>query len=124
MSKPSAFVSSPRQHIKKTVSAVPPDKEEIVVAHPIKGSTDDPSFRTIVLSFWWKKAPDLLLPPRIAQTEVEWKGEWYTNPHAVQVWDDTSHSWVTWWKADYALPLTARVVRGLERIRTLPQEEW
>jgi hypothetical protein len=95
-----------------------------VVTEPVKGSTHDPNFPIVVLTFWWKKVPDPLLPPRIAQTDTEWPGEWSSGPGQVQFWDEQKHQWTSWWKADYALPLTRRVIGRLERIRTLPQEEW
>lgn len=132
MSKPSAVVKRDPRHVPPQSEVLPSakQKEPIVVspAGTVNGSSLDPAFPTIHLVFWWKKAPDPLLPPRIAATgaqwATEWPGEWASSPHPVNVWNEQSHEWTTWWKAEYTLPLTARVVRGLERIRSLPQEEW
>ena len=105
----------------------PPVKSQVVVkdtADERTGGCLDPNTRTVHLVFWWKTAPDPLLVPRIARTDTEWPGEWFSAPHPVDVRNEQKHEWETWWMAAYALPLTARVLRELERIRTLPQEEW
>ena len=127
MSKPSAALKRyPPTPLERSVKAdvPPPAKPEIVVTTPTTGGSLNPNTRAIHLVFWWKTAPDPLLVPRIARTDTEWPGEWFSAPHPVDVRNEQKHEWETWWMAAYALPLTARVLRELERIRTLPQEEW
>ncbi len=132
MSKPSAVRQDARHVAQRPVNSLaapPTDKKpappvEVQAAVNRKDGCLDPTIRTVHLVFWWKTAPDPLLTPRIAQTDNEWRGEWFSMPHPIDVWNEQHHEWTVWWMASYALPLTARVVRELERIRTLPQEEW
>ncbi len=126
MSKPSAVRQDARHVAQRPVNSLlgASGEQKAVATGPMKGSTHDPNFPIVVLTLWWKKLPDPLLPPRIARTDTEWPGEWYLGPSSVQFWDEQKHEWTSWWKASYALPLTRRVIGRLERIRTLPQEEW